>query len=103
MECAQVRRQVANRTVAQKRADLPGRVAKAGEGKRGAPAVDADRETPSLIRGRANYHRCSVAGRTFSTMSHSIWQMLWQWAKRRHRNKPKCWIYDRCFTKCKNR
>jgi len=56
-----------------------------------------------LIRGWANYHRCSVAGRTFGKMSHAIWRMLWQWAKRRHRNKPKRWIYARYFTEYKNR
>jgi RNA-directed DNA polymerase len=56
-----------------------------------------------LIRGWANYHRCSVAGRTFSSMSHAIWQMLWQWAKRRHRNKSRRWVRTRYFTEYKNR
>jgi len=56
-----------------------------------------------LIRGWANYHRCSVAGRTFNLMSHAIWQMLWQWAKRRHRNKSRGWVRARYFTEYKNR
>lgn len=56
-----------------------------------------------LIRGWANYHRCSVAGRTFSKMGHAIWWMLWRWAIRRHRTKPKRWIYERYFTENKNR
>lgn len=51
-----------------------------------------------MIRGWANYHRCSVAGQTFCRMGHAIWQMLWRWALRRHRNKPKRWIYGRYFT-----
>jgi RNA-directed DNA polymerase len=56
-----------------------------------------------LIRGWANYHRCSVAGETFSKMGHAIWRMLWQWANRRHRNKPKRWIYERYFTEIGSR
>jgi hypothetical protein len=56
-----------------------------------------------LIRGWANYHRCSVAGRTFSSMSHAIWQMLWQWAKRCRRDKSKRWVRPRYFTEYKNR
>jgi len=56
-----------------------------------------------LIRGWANYHRCSVAGQTFSKMGHAIWRMLWQWATRRHRNKPKRWIYERYFTEIGSR
>jgi RNA-directed DNA polymerase len=36
-------------------------------------------------------------------MGHAIWWMLWRWAIRRHRTKPKRWIYERYFTENKKR
>jgi len=50
-----------------------------------------------IIRGWANYHRHVVSKKTFSKIDHLIWQMLWRWAKRRHRNKPTDWIKRKYF------
>ena len=46
------------------------------------------------IRGWAGYHMNQVSKKTFSNVDKAIWQKLWQWAKRRHPNKPKQWIKD---------
>jgi RNA-directed DNA polymerase len=48
-----------------------------------------------LIRGWANYYRHKVSKETFSKVDHAIFQALWRWAKRRHRNKGIRWIKDR--------
>ena len=50
-----------------------------------------------VIRGWANYHQNQVAKETFSKVDHFIWKTLWQWACRRHPNKPRRWIKDRYF------
>jgi RNA-directed DNA polymerase len=50
-----------------------------------------------IIRGWANYHQNQVAKETFSKVDHAIWKKLWQWACRRHPNKPRRWIKDRYF------
>lgn len=44
------------------------------------------------IRGWANYHRYVASGTTFSHVDSRIYNSLWQWMKRRHRNKSKCWM-----------
>ena len=50
-----------------------------------------------VIRGWANYHRHVVAKATFTKVDHQIWEMLWQWALRRHPKKGKRWIKERYF------
>jgi RNA-directed DNA polymerase len=50
-----------------------------------------------VIRGWANYHQNQVAKQTFSEVDHAIWVKLWQWACRRHPNKPLRWVKDRYF------
>ena len=50
-----------------------------------------------VIRGWANYHQNQVAKETFSKVDHLTWKKLWQWACRRHPNKPLKWIKDRYF------
>ena len=48
------------------------------------------------IRGFCNYYKWSKAYQAFSYLSHRIWEILWQWAKRRHRRKRgRKWIRDR--------
>ena len=49
------------------------------------------------ITGWANYHRCVVAKATFSKIDNDIWRALWNWARRRHRNKNRRWIFSRYF------
>lgn len=50
-----------------------------------------------IIRGWANYHQNQAAKETFHRVDHVIWKQLWQWARRRHPNKPSNWIKNRYF------
>ena len=45
-----------------------------------------------VIRGWVNYHRYVVSGEIFSYVDYQVYQCLWQWAKRRHKNKGHWWI-----------
>jgi RNA-directed DNA polymerase len=56
-----------------------------------------------VIRGWANYYRHSAAKDTYDYLAHRYWQMLWQWAKRRHPNKPSKWVQQRYFRQVANR
>lgn len=49
------------------------------------------------IRGWANYHKTQVAKATFQSVDHEIWQALYLWARRRHRNKGLTWVHRRYF------
>jgi RNA-directed DNA polymerase len=44
------------------------------------------------IRGWANYHRHVASGTTFGYVDTAIYNAVWQWMKRRHRNKSKTWM-----------
>jgi RNA-directed DNA polymerase len=50
-----------------------------------------------VIRGWANYHRHVNAADAFGRMDHEIGRHLWQWASRRHPNKPKRWVKEKYF------
>jgi len=50
-----------------------------------------------VIRGWAMYHRHVVAKTSFSLIDSHIWQLLWQWARRRHPAKGARWVKDRYF------
>ena len=50
-----------------------------------------------VIRGWANYHRHVVSKKVFSRVDHLIHQALWQWARRRHRDKGAHWIRAKYF------
>jgi RNA-directed DNA polymerase len=50
-----------------------------------------------VIRGWANYHRHVVSKKVFSRVDHFIHQALWQWARRRHRDKGAHWIRAKYF------
>ncbi len=50
-----------------------------------------------LIRGWANYHRGAVAKETFAHVDAKIFELLWQWAKRRHPEKNGRWVRERYF------
>ena len=50
-----------------------------------------------LIRGWANYHRHVVSKKIFQKIDHEMVMALWQWAKRRHRNKSARWIKAKYF------
>jgi RNA-directed DNA polymerase len=51
-----------------------------------------------IIRGWANYYRHSAATDTYNYIAHRHWQMVWQWAKRRHPNKPSKWVRQHYFS-----
>jgi RNA-directed DNA polymerase len=51
------------------------------------------------IRGWCNYYRHVVSSDTFKAVEHAIWQVLWRWAVRRHRNKGARWIHDKYFSR----
>jgi RNA-directed DNA polymerase len=50
-----------------------------------------------IIRGWAHYHRHVVSSATFGKVDSAIFNCLWRWAHRRHRNKPWGWIYRKYF------
>lgn len=50
-----------------------------------------------IIRGWTQYHCHIVSKAIFSSVDHAIFKSLWQWAKRRHPNKPKGWIKEKYF------
>lgn len=45
-----------------------------------------------VIRGWVNYYRYVVSSEIFAWVDYQIYQCLWQWAKRRHKNKGRRWI-----------
>ncbi|GBC59383.1 group II intron reverse transcriptase/maturase [Desulfonema ishimotonii] len=56
-----------------------------------------------VIRGWGNYFRHSAAKHTFYRIDHAIWEMTWQWARRRHPNKSLYWIKEKYFRHERNR
>jgi RNA-directed DNA polymerase len=50
-----------------------------------------------LIRGWALYHHHVVSKAVFHAVDHAIFQAIWSWAQRRHRNKTRWWIKDKYF------
>ena len=45
-----------------------------------------------MIRGWVNFHKHNVSAKTFEYVDFQIWQALWKWALRRHKNKSRKWI-----------
>ena len=56
-----------------------------------------------LLRGWAYYHRHVASKQTFAKVDHALFWPLWQWARRRHPNKPRRWIKDKYFHVIGNR
>jgi RNA-directed DNA polymerase len=54
-------------------------------------------ELNPLIRGWALYHRHVVSKAVFHAVDHAIFQAIWSWARRRHRNKTGWWIKEKYF------
>jgi RNA-directed DNA polymerase len=50
-----------------------------------------------VIRGWVNYHRHVVSKKTFRKIDYVIFQALWRWAKRRHRQKSSHWVRNRYY------
>jgi len=69
----------------------------------GASAADLIDQLNPKIRGWANYHRHVVSKRTFGRVAHTIFSNLWQWARRRHPNKPSRWVKAKYFERRRGR
>ncbi len=52
-----------------------------------------------VIRGWANYYSTVVSKQAFARIGHTLFLMLWAWAKYRHPNKGKKWSYSRYWRK----
>jgi len=50
-----------------------------------------------ILRGWGNNYRHVVSKAIFGKLDHEIWQMTWQWAKRRHPKKMLKWIKSKYF------
>jgi RNA-directed DNA polymerase len=66
---------------------------------RGGNAMMVIARLNPIIRGWAAYYRGVVSSRLFSWLDSYLWKLLYKWATRRHRNKPKRWIVGRYFGK----
>ena len=51
-----------------------------------------------IIRGWCNYHSSIVAKETFKYIDYRLWKLIWQWCRRRHKNRRKRWIMRKYFT-----
>jgi RNA-directed DNA polymerase len=67
---------------------------KAGLGLSAAELID---ELNPKIRGWANYHRHVVSKHVFQRADRAIFTRLWQWARRRHRQKSLRWLKEKYF------
>lgn len=56
-----------------------------------------------VIRGWATYHRHAASKVVFSHTDHQIFQTLWRWAIRRHRDKKASWVKEKYFHTVGNR
>ena len=63
----------------------------------GITAAALIKELNPRIRGWVNYHRHAVSKSTFHRVDHDIFYGLWQWARRRHPNKPTGWLKRKYF------
>ncbi|MDP4503151.1 group II intron reverse transcriptase/maturase [Nonomuraea turcica] len=71
---------------------------------RGSNAVQVLWRLNPIIRGWAAYYRAVVASEVFCSLDHYLWRLLYGWARRGHRNKPRTWVINRYFGEfCKTR
>lgn len=68
------------------------------KGGHGNTAADLIHQLNPILRGWANYHRHVVSKRIFGRVDYYLYQMLWRWARREHRNKSDGWIRQRYFS-----
>jgi RNA-directed DNA polymerase len=74
--------------------------------------VKANRQTPAgklvlvlnpIIKGWALYHRHVVSKQAFKDVDDAIFDLLWRWARRRHRNKSAGWVKRKYFRTVRGR
>ena len=53
----------------------------------------------TALKGWVMYHRHVVSKVIFQRIDHQVFQILWKWCQRRHRNKSKKWLFQRYFKK----
>ena len=63
----------------------------------GNPQANLIKNLNPVIKGWAVFHRHVCSKQRCAKLDHQIWQMLWRWARRRHRNKPAHWVKARYF------
>lgn len=51
-----------------------------------------------IIRGWCNYHRFIVSRKVFEKVDSHVFQLLWNWCKKRHPNKGRRWIAKKYFS-----
>lgn len=50
------------------------------------------------LRGWSDYHRVTNAKKTFSSMDHKIFNLLWRWSTRNFKGKTRQWVIDNLFS-----
>jgi len=68
-----------------------------------AKAANLIRLLNPIIRGWVQYHRHVVSKAIFSAIDHAIFELLWQWATRRHPHKNAQWIRQKYFCSIKGK
>ena len=56
-----------------------------------------------IIRGWVNYQKYNVSSKAFEKLDFDVYSALWNWCKRRHKNKGRRWIAKRYFHMIGNR
>lgn len=56
-----------------------------------------------VIIGWSNYHQVVCAKETFQKLDYTVYKMLKHWAKRRHNNKGRYWIYNKYWNNINGR
>lgn len=74
-----------------------GKIRKVVKENQGATAGHLILQLNPLIGGWARYHQHVVSKETFQDVDSAIFEMVWQWARKRHNNKPRRWIKDKYF------
>lgn len=50
-----------------------------------------------ILRGWGNYHRANSSGKAFKYVDWKVWEMLYNWAMKRHLKRHKQWIVQKYF------
>lgn len=63
----------------------------------GSDTISLIKRINPLIRGWCNYHRYIVSRKTFEGIDKYVFEILWNWARKRHPNKGRRWIKRKYF------